>query len=133
MQYTYTFLLALFGFSLAYHIWHTKTRKQQLVCILGKDCNKAIESEHAETLGVENTVLGMLYYSFVIIASLVAILYPLVLGFSLFSIGALILTGAAALFSIYLVCIQSFVLKHFCEYCLGSTAIVFAIFAILLL
>jgi uncharacterized membrane protein len=133
MAYEYILILAILGFALAYHIWHTKTRKQQLVCFIGKDCNKAIESEHAETFGMENTVLGMLYYSFVVVASLVAILYPTMIGFSLFTTGFLIIAGAAALFSIYLVCIQSFVLKHFCEYCLGNTAIVVAIFVVLLL
>ena len=127
MEYTYTFLLAIFGFSLAYHIWHTKSTKQKLVCIIGKDCNKTIESEHSETFGVENTILGMIYYSFVMIASLVAILYPSILTLSLFTTGFFMAAGLATLFSIYLVFVQGFVLKHFCEYCLGNTAIVILI------
>lgn len=133
MAYEYALILAIFGFAIAYHVWHTKTTKQQLVCIIGKECNKTIESEHSETLGVENTVLGMLYYSFVIIASLVAILYPATLGFTFFSTGFLFVVSLAALFSLYLVGVQTFVIKHFCEYCLGSTAIIIAMFVVLVI
>ncbi len=132
MIYTYTLILSLLGFFLSYHIWHTKTNKQQLYCILGKDCNKVIESEHSEHFGTENTVLGMVYYVFVAAASLVAILYPAVLTLSLFTTGFLVITGLAALFSLYLVGVQSFVIKHFCEYCLANTVIVITIFIILL-
>ena len=130
MIYPYTLLLAILGFMLAYHVWHTKKTKQQLFCVIGKDCNKVIESEHSTHFGTENTVLGMLYYAFVVIASFVAILYPAALGFSLFTTGFLIISGLAGLFSIYLVGVQSFVIKHFCEYCLASTAIVISIFVI---
>jgi len=133
MNYSITLILALLGFALAYHIWHTKINKQQLYCILGKDCNKVIESEHSGHFGTENTVLGMIYYAVVFIVSLIALMYPALFGFSLFTIGFLIITGLAAFFSVYLVGVQSFVIKHFCEYCLASTGIVIAIFVILLI
>ena len=74
----------------------------------------------------------MVYYVFVAAASLVAILYPTVLTLSLFTTGFLVITGLAALFSLYLVGVQSFVIKHFCEYCLANTVIVITIFIILL-
>jgi len=133
MTYEYTLVLSLLGFLIAYYIWHTKTNKKQLVCIHGKECNKVIESEHSEHFGAENSVLGMIYYVVIIITSLVAIFYPALLNFSLFTIGFLILTGAAAVFSIYLVFVQALVIKHFCEYCFASTAIVIVIFLILLI
>ena len=132
MTYEYTLVLAIIGFALAYHVWHTKKNKQQLVCIMGKNCNKVIESEHSEHFGTENTVLGMLYYVFVFVASLAALLFPAILNLGLFTTGFLIITGLAALFSLYLVWVQSFVIKHFCEYCLGSTAIVVALFIVAL-
>ena len=132
MNYSITLILAIIGFALAFHIWHTKTNKQQLYCIIGENCNKVIESEHAEHFGTENTVLGMAYYMFVATASLIVLLYPAVLAISFFATGFLIITGLAALFSVYLVGVQSFVIKHFCEYCLASTVIVIAIFVILL-
>jgi uncharacterized membrane protein len=118
---------------LAYHVWHTKENNGKLVCVIGKDCNTVIHSEHAKTLGVENTILGMLYYVFVIAVSLAVFLFPSILTISFFSIVFLIVAGAAALFSVYLTGVQLFVLKELCEYCLASTAMVIVIFVILVI
>jgi len=121
MDHEIILVLAIIGFALAFHIWHTKTNKQQLYCIIGKDCNKVIESEHSTHFGAENTVLGMLYYIFVAVASLVAILSPALVTISWFATGFMVVTGLAALFSLYLVGVQTFIIKHFCEYCLANS------------
>ncbi|MEK6840660.1 MAG: vitamin K epoxide reductase family protein [Nanoarchaeota archaeon] len=122
-DYTLTLVLALIGFFLAYHIWHKKKNKEKLHCFLGKDCSKVIESKHSKHFGIENTVIGILYYIFVVITSLAAILFPVVLTFSIFSTGFIIIAGIAALFSFYLAGVQLFVLKELCEYCIASTLI----------
>ena len=132
-MYFYILVLSFIGFIITYHIWHKKIRKEKLFCVIGKDCNKVIESEHAETFGIENAVLGMSYYAFIIFASLITIAYPSILSFSYFIIIFLIISGLAALFSLYLLGIQLLVLKRFCEYCLTSTAIVISIFIILVI
>ena len=133
MDHEIILVLAIIGFALAFHIWHTKTNKQQLYCIIGKDCNKVIESEHSEILGVENSILGMMYYIFVILMSLAMIFLPMVFHISFFMTGFTIIAGAAALFSLYLAGLQLFKLRQFCEYCLANTGIVTAIFFILLI
>ena len=130
MIYPYTLYLSILGLIIAFNIWHKKKNKEKLFCVLGKNCNKVIKSKYATTFGIDNTVTGMLYYVFVAIASLIAILFPAILNFSLFSIGFIIISGIAALFSLYLIYVQLFVLRELCEYCLGSTAIAIAIFVV---
>ena len=130
MIYLYTLALSILGFMLAFYIWNKKKKKEKLYCIIGKDCNKVIESEHSEHFGMENTVIGMLYYIFIAILSLVALLFPVISTFGLFSVGFIVIAGIAALFSLYLVSVQLFVLRELCEYCLASTVIVIAIFVL---
>ena len=130
MIYLHTLALSVLGFIIAFYIWHKKKNKEKLYCVLGKNCNKVIKSRYAKSFGFDNTVIGMLYYVFVFVISLAAFLFPAILTFSIFFIGFIVIVGIAALFSIYLVCIQLFVLKELCEYCLGSTAIAIAIFVV---
>jgi len=123
-----TLILSLIGFAIAFHIWYTKTRNEKLVCYIGKDCNAVIESEHSEHFGVENATWGMIYFIGIFIISVISLLWPETMMLSFFLTSHLIITGAAALVSLYLLVLQAFVVKHFCEYCLASTAIIIAIF-----
>jgi len=133
MSYEIVLVLSIIGFALAYHIWYTKKINQKLYCIIGEDCDKVIHSEHAETFGIENSVLGIIYYVFVFLMSLAFILLPNFFRISFLLIGFTTITGIAALFSIYLAGIQLFQIRDFCEYCLANTGVVVAIFLILLI
>ncbi len=128
-----TLILAIIGFALSFYIWNKKTRNEELYCIIGEDCNKVIHSEYAETFGIENTVLGMVYYTGIFIISWVSIMWPKTLMFSFFLTSHLIITGLAALVSLYLTFIQLFKIRELCEYCLANTAIILAIFVFMAL
>ena len=130
MIYPYTLALSVLGLIIAFYIWHKKKNKEKLFCVFGKNCDKVIKSKYAKTFGIDNTIIGMLYYIFVMIISIVALLFPVISTFSLFAIGFILIVGIAVLFSLYLTCVQLFVLRELCEYCLGSTAIVIAIFVV---
>ena len=133
MDHPILLVLSIIGFAIAYHIWHTKKNNGQLYCIIGKNCNTVIYSDNSEHLGIENSVLGMMYYVFVILMSLAMIFLPMVFHISFFMTGFTIIAGAAALFSLYLAGVQLFKLRELCEYCLANTAIVIVIFLVLLL
>lgn len=132
-QYLFALILSIIGFALAYHIWHKKSSNQKLVCVIGEDCSKVVESKYGKTFGIDNSVLGMLYYFFVLAASILALFSPMLLTVHLFVKGFLAIAGLSALFSLYLVFIQIFILKEFCEYCLGNTLITILVFVMLLL
>jgi uncharacterized membrane protein len=132
MKYDWTLILATLGFLLANYVRLKTMRNEKLVCVVGNDCNKVVRSKYGRTFGMDNTILGMLYYLFLITAMLIILTNPVVLDYSLFSVGLLISAGLAALFSLYLTFIQVFVLKELCEYCLFSSVLVIIIFIILI-
>lgn len=118
-------ILALAGFAVSFNINFKKNKKEKLVCLIGEDCDKVVHSRYATTFGVDNQIFGMIYYFSIAIfaATLISgLIWPpvIVLLFKLATIGA-------ALFSVYLIGIQAFVLKEWCEWCLVSAFLSFFI------
>ncbi len=109
-----TVILAFIGFLIAFNIHHKRRTGEKLVCFIGKDCDTVIHSEYATFLGIPNTILGMAYFILVCATYLTHIVYP-ALGTPLFILTTLTLTSAAFLFSVYLVFIQAFALREWCE------------------
>jgi uncharacterized membrane protein len=99
-----------------------------MICPMRSNCDTVIHSDYSRLLGIPVEVLGMIYYIFI------GSIYSFVFIFNLWTPGiALILLGisiSSVLFSIYLVSIQAFVLRHWCVWCLTSAAISLAIFVL---
>jgi uncharacterized membrane protein len=106
-----------------YLIYTEKTHKRPF-CILGRNCDVVIESRYAKTLGVENTVFGILYYSL--------LLAVLVFGLNVPSTLLIAAAGCVAIYSVYLSYLQFFVIKGFCDYCMVVNVSNWIILAILL-
>ncbi len=120
------FVLATLGFLLTVYIWYKKTYRQKLVCAIGHDCEKVINSRYAKIFFIDNIIIGLFYYLFM---DLSAVFTFWVLPF-LITVRTLASAGAA-LFSLYLTYVQLAVLKEWCEYCLASALISIAIFLVL--
>ena len=125
-------ITAVAGFVLAAYIHHKHKTQQPLVCRIGYDCNKVVTSKYATTFGFKNDMLGMIYYDFVAISYAILLLLPS-LRIPLINYGLLAATGGAFLFSVYLVFIQAFIIKEWCEWCLGSALISTIIFLLAVL
>lgn len=127
-MYIYIFILACVGFAVSLYIWRKKKKNQKLVCVIGDDCDKVVRSKYSAFLGVQNEVLGMVYYAFVAFFALIILSgVSLTSGVSLSLVFSAI-SGPAALFSLTLVFIQIFVIREWCEYCLVSAFVSIAIF-----
>ncbi len=122
-----TVFLAFIGFLIAFHIHHKNRTGERLVCFVGRDCDAVVKSEYAAFLGVPITLWGMGYFAFVGIAYLAHLIYPQI-GTDAFILAALALTSAAFLFSLYLIFIQMFALRQWCEWCLATAVISASIF-----
>ena len=122
-------ILALIGFADSWYIYYKKTKKEKLVCILGDDCSKVINSKYSNILGMDNTVLGMLYYTFLIYIFWISN-FNNFFNILLYSNILLVITGLAGSISLYLIYVQVYVLKDLCEYCLISAVINILIFII---
>ncbi|MDP6704313.1 MAG: vitamin K epoxide reductase family protein [archaeon] len=93
-------------------------------CSLVHGCSEVLQSEYAVIFGIPLAVLGMAYYLFVFLLS---VLYfdtqkDKVLRAAM---GAVSIGFVASLWFVYL---QAAVIKAFCLYCLGSAAITIALF-----
>lgn len=111
-------LFGLFGFSLAFYLYSKKKTKKKLICPMRSNCDTVIHSDYSKIMGIPVEVLGMLYYA--IIGSSYTIIFILGIWSDQFAIVLLGISMCAALFSIYLVSIQAFVVKHWCAWCLCS-------------
>jgi uncharacterized membrane protein len=110
--------LSFCGFILAGYIHNTKQKKKKLICPLRSNCETVIRSDYSKILGIPVEVLGVLYYGLIfaahvavlILGSVIPYATPVLFGLSLCS----------ALFSVYLVSIQAFVIRQWCTWCLCS-------------
>ena len=131
-QYIDITISALLGFAIAFYIFYKKFRQEKLVCIIGEDCNKVVESEYSKLWGIRLEALGMIYYG------LVALYYGVdgALLQNAFSLVDTVVAGAsilAFLLSLYLTVIQFVVLRDLCEWCLASGILSTVIFLAILL
>jgi len=125
------------GLLVSFYIFYKKMKNEELFCISGESCNFVVTSKYNKTLGISNEIIGMLYYGMVFlvytalsIPSFDKTAHELV---PLLDFGLLLMTGSAAFFSIYLIFIQAFVLKKWCEWCLVSATMSIIIFILVLL
>jgi uncharacterized membrane protein len=92
----------------------------------GGDCSAVLGSGYAEGIaGVPLAGFGAMAYGIVIISAIFAACGV--------AIGRKILGGMAtimALFSVWLIYLQAFVIHAFCKYCLGSAAVCFTLAAL---
>ena len=129
IKYFIIFITAIAGVLISALIYHKKSTSQHLICPLGHDCESVIHSPYSKIFAIKIELLGLIYYALIVGGY----------GFVLFSRNyseiimtiLFLLTIGAFLFSIYLTCIQVFVLKQSCTWCLisaGLSAIIFIFF-----
>ena len=120
---------ALVGLAVSGYIFLKKQKHENLVCFLGDDCNRGINSRYNSLFfGIPNEVMGLGYYASVLAGVILLFLGVQYIGpvslLSVFLVG----TGMSALFALYLLYVQYIVLKEWCEYCLTSAIASIAMF-----
>ncbi len=120
-------ILAVLGLINAGYIYYKKNNNERLMCITGDgSCDYVVTSKYSQMFGIDNELFGISYYIFVLIVSSITsngFILPGFIWHNLLIISSLL----ASLVSIYLTCIQLFVLKEKCDYCVISTIINIAI------
>jgi uncharacterized membrane protein len=119
-------LLGLSGLVLSSYIYFKKKKKKKMICPMRSNCDTVIHSDHSKILGIPVELLGMTYYAFIGLSYVfVSLLGLWSMPVAMILIGV---SGSALLFSIYLVSLQAFVIKHWCTWCLFSAGICLTIF-----
>lgn len=120
------FLGAILGIWISVRLLSKKESNKKLACPRNGHCDKVIHSTYSKTFGIQNEILGIVYFSAMailfsmdIINVAQAILLPVMM---------LISTGGM-LFSLYLIYIQWAVLRTWCTRCLGVAFANFLVWA----
>jgi uncharacterized membrane protein len=103
--------------------------------MIGKDCDKVVRSAYSNILGLPNEWWGMVYYGGYALFLLglgagggIRLISPSV--FRVIEQLAFFASGLAAVFSLFLIFVQAFLLREWCEYCLLSAGISIVIFSL---
>ena len=102
------FVLSLIGFLVASYLFYIDIKNSSPFCLPNSSCDFVLKSQYSKFLGLPIALWGVFYFGSVLILVLLKRL-----NFLLKFISSL-----GFLFAIYLIYIQSFVLKSFCFYCL---------------
>jgi len=133
MKHLILIALSIIGFGISYYIWNKKSHHNKLVCLIGDDkCNHVVTSKYSKQFGIDNAILGMLYFVAIIAAGIIQIVVPTFFSIPLVSWGLLLATAGSVLFSLYLTFVQLAILKEICEYCMASGVVNILIFLVVI-
>jgi uncharacterized membrane protein len=108
----------------SYLTWHHL--KHELVpCSIVSGCETVLTSSYAEIAGIPLAGFGLAAYVFAFILAVSAFLWNRKLWF-LFGLQVCLMT----VFTIWLLYLQAYVIKAFCQFCLLSAAVTFTLFII---
>lgn len=124
----YSALLAFLGFLDATYLTILHYKQTIPPCTIG-NCERVLTSQYATVLGIPTALFGSLFYLSIIVLSLLIITNYKKIFVNLFYL----LAASGFGVSLFLLYIQAFVLKSFCQYCLISAATSTGIFILALL
>ncbi len=117
-----TLTISMIGLFVSLYIYHKKRQHRPLMCPRKADCNTVINSTFSKTFGIPNEVVGIIYYTLMLGVAGIAILSPDLLN-PFIRVVLLVANIAAALFSLYLIALQAFVIRSWCMWCLVSACV----------
>lgn len=91
---------------------------QSVQCSLTAGCNEVLGSTYATVAGIPLAALGALAYFTVFSLAMLA-----AFGYRHARHGLALLVSLMLLTTLWLIFVQAFVIKHFCQYCLVSAAV----------
>jgi uncharacterized membrane protein len=121
-------LLSLLGLADALYLTIEHVTGQSVRCTIVAGCSEVLSSRYAVVAGFPLAMIGAAaYFTVFSLATLAAFGYRIA--------GTLLMPLVAAmfLFSLWLIYLQAFVIRQFCQYCLFSAAITFALLVTVLL
>lgn len=116
--YVATALLSLVGLADALYLTVQHVTGQSVRCTVTSGCSEVLSSSYAVVAGYPLAALGGVAYFSVFSLAILAIFGHRIAGKLL-----LPLVGGMFLVSLYLVYLQAFVIRAFCQYCLLSAAV----------
>lgn len=122
-------LLGLSGFFIAFYIYREKSAKKKLICPVRTNCELVTNSDYSVVGPFRVEVLGLIYYLFITSVYIFVHFYLVWTPFinELF----IVISGMSVLFSVYLMLIQSFLIRQWCIWCISSALISILMFLLI--
>ena len=133
MQLSYAIIGAvgsIIGLIASVYIYRKKRLKQKLVCPRTASCDTVVHSTFATTFGIQNDILGLIYYITLGLLYSVLLLRGVLPFCTMSAISAVpfvwlqfaitVITAGGVLFSVYLVAVQALRLHTWCAWCMLS-------------
>ena len=121
-------LLSLFGLADALYLTIEHVTGQSVRCTIISGCSEVLSSPYAVVAGIPLAVIGAgAYFTVFSLATLAAFNYRIA--------GTLLTVLVIAMFvvSLWLIYLQAFVIREFCQYCLLSAAITLALLVVMVI
>ncbi|HKG46952.1 MAG TPA: vitamin K epoxide reductase family protein [Pyrinomonadaceae bacterium] len=121
-------LLSLFGLADALYLTVEHVTGQSVRCTIISGCSEVLSSPYAVVAGIPLAVIGAgAYFTVFSLAILAAFNYRIA--------GTLLTVLVIAMFlvSLWLIYLQAFVIREFCQYCLLSAAITLALLVVMVI
>jgi len=116
------------GVNSGYLYWKHR-QKKPLMCPLDHDCSKVTESKWSHVFYLRNEILGMLFYTTMVISMLAIVLFSNLIPFIVLLLYIILSASAlATLFSLVLIYIQLKKINDYCFYCIVNAVIILLIF-----
>jgi uncharacterized membrane protein len=115
-------VLASCGIAVAGYLTWAHFQHAQVVCVVGGGCETVQKSSYAEIAGIPVAVLGLVSYC--VVLGLIAWDAPAA------RLGAAALAFVGALFGIYLLIVQLFVIDAICIWCVTNDVVVAPLLAV---
>src|SRR5688500_17741275 len=120
-------LLALVGLTDAVYLTLQHIAGQSVPCSVTGGCEEVLSSSYAVVAGIPLAAIGgAAYFSVFSLATLAAF------GYQFAKTLLILLVAAMFLVSLWLVYLQAFVIREFCQYCLLSAAITTALLVVVI-
>jgi uncharacterized membrane protein len=122
-----TIILGFIGFWICDKIITMKKKPEPMVCPVGYECDDVIRGPYSKFFGVSTVHVGRVYY--LLLSAFYALYLFLPMSQSLV-FAAVLISGLALLFSVYLTALQLFVIRKWCSWCLMSALTNLLIFSV---
>ena len=118
--------LTVIGILITSYIMYSHANNKKVICpSFSKSCNIVLDSKWSKIFGVKNEIFGFLYYLFIFTITGLAVSTPKII------LATKGIVSIAAIYSIFLIYIQSKRLHHFCFYCVCTAIINILLFILI--
>lgn len=121
-------LLSLFGLADALYLTIEHVTGQSVRCTIISGCSEVLSSPYAVVAGIPLAVIGAGAYFTVFSLAILALFNYRIAGTLL-----TVLVIAMFLVSLWLIYLQAFVIREFCQYCLLSAALTLALLVVMVI